>query len=86
MGGCNKLNDVKIKDNSNFHFENSILYDKNYTKIIAALQTGFYGNLIIKEGIKEIQYNAFADCKSLTSVIFPSVLIKSVMLLLNLVE
>ena len=34
-GGCDKLNDVKIIDNSNFHFENNILYDKNYTEIIA---------------------------------------------------
>ena len=75
-GGCNKLNDVKIIDNSNFHFENSILYDKNYMKIIAALQTGFYGDLTIKEGIKEIQYNAFAFCKSLTCVVFPSTLNK----------
>ena len=39
--GCGKLNDIKIIDNSNFHFENSILYDKNYTKIIAALETGY---------------------------------------------
>ena len=31
-GGCGKLNDVKIINNSNFHFENSILYDKNYNK------------------------------------------------------
>ena len=75
-GGCNKLNNVVIIDNSNFHFENSILYDKNYTKIIAALQAGFYGDLTIKEGIKEIQYKAFAECKSLTSVIFPSTLNK----------
>jgi len=75
-GGCNKLNDVKIIDNSNFHFEDSILYDKNYTKIIAALQTGCYGDLTIKEGIKEIQYHAFAGCKSLTSVILPSTLTK----------
>jgi len=75
-GGCNKLNDVKIINNSNFHFENSILYDKNYTEIIAALQTEFYGDLTIKEGIKEIQYNAFDDCKSLTSVILPSTLTK----------
>ena len=74
--GCDKLNDVKIIDNSNFHFENNILYDKNYTKIIAALQTGFYGELTIKEGIKEIQSHAFYDCKSLTSVIFPSTLTK----------
>ena len=75
-GGCDKLNDVKIIDNSNFHFENNILYDKNYTKIIAALSTGFYGDLTIKEGIKEIQYHSFGDCKSLTSVIFPSTLTK----------
>ena len=74
--GCNKLNDVKIIDNSNFHFESSILYDKNYTKIFAALECGCYGDLTIKEGIEEIQYNAFFDCKSLTSVILPSTLTK----------
>ena len=75
-GGCNKLNDVKIINNSNFHFENSFLYDKNYTKIIAALEAGYYGNLTIKEGIKEIENNAFYYCKSLTSVIFPFTLTK----------
>jgi len=75
-GQCNKLNDVKIIDNSNFHFENNILYDKNYTNIIAALPTGYYDNLTIKEGIKEIQSDAFDHCKSLTSVIFPSTLTK----------
>jgi len=74
--GCSKLRDVKIIDNSNFHFENGILYDKNYSKIIAALQKGFYGDLIIKEGINEIQNYAFDNCKSLTSVIFPSTLTK----------
>jgi len=74
--GCDKLNDVKIIDNSNFHFENKILYDKNYTKIIATLPTGFYGDLTIKEGIKEIQNYAFYKCKSLNSVIFPSTLTK----------
>jgi len=56
--------------------ENNILYDKNYTEIIAALQAGYYGDLAIKEEIKEIQYNAFDNCKSLTSVIFPSTLTK----------
>ena len=61
--GCDKLNDVKFIDNPNFHFENNILYDKNYTKIIAALPTGFYGDLTIKEGIKEIQNFAFYLCK-----------------------
>jgi len=66
---CAKLKDVKIIDNSNFHFENNILYDKNYTEIIAALQIGFYGDLTIKEGIKEIQTDAFDHCKSLTSII-----------------
>ena len=32
--------------------------------------------MIIKEGIKEIQLSAFSNCKSLTSVIFPSTLTK----------
>ena len=73
---CGKLNDVKIIDNPNFHFENNILYDKNYTKIIAALQTGYYGDLTIKEGIKEIQSYSFSNCKSLTCAIFPSTLTK----------
>jgi len=59
--GCNKLNNVKIINNLNFHFESNILYDKNYTKIIAALQAGCYGDLIIKEGIKEIQLCAFIN-------------------------
>ena len=71
-GGCNKLDDIQIIDNANFHFENNILYDKNYTKIIAALQTGCYGDLSIKKGIKEIQYNAFSDCEFITNAIFPS--------------
>ena len=73
---CDKLNDVKIIDNPNFHFENSILYDKNNNKIIAALPTGFYNDLTIKNGIKEIQNFAFDGCKSLTSIIFPSTLTK----------
>jgi len=46
-----KLNGVKIIDNSNFHFDNSILYNKKYIKIISALQIRFYGDLTIKEGI-----------------------------------
>jgi len=76
MGRMYKLNDVKIIDNSNFHFENKILYDKNYTKIIAILPTGYYRDLTIKEGIKEIQNYAFYKCKSLNSTIFPSTLTK----------
>ena len=33
-GRCGKLNDVKIIDNPNFHFENSILYDKIIQKLL----------------------------------------------------
>jgi len=75
-GECNKLNDVKFIDNSNFHFENFNLYNKNYTNIIASLLAGCYSNLTIIEGIKEIQNYAFFNFKSLTSVIFPSTLTK----------
>jgi len=71
-----KLNGVKIIDNSNFHFDNSILYNKKYIKIISALQTGFYGDLTIKEGIKEIQDYSFYLFKSLNSIIFLSTLTK----------
>ena len=38
------------------------------------MKTEIYGDLTIQEGIKEIQYNSFSDCESLTSVIFPSTL------------
>ena len=54
-GGCDKLNNIKIINNSNLHIQNSILYDKNYIKIITAFQKRFYSDLTIKEEMKEIQ-------------------------------
>ena len=71
-GGCRQLTDVQIKNNNNFHLTNGILYNKDYTTIIAALQTWNYGDLTIRSGVKEIQYNAFAFCSKLTSISFPS--------------
>lgn len=71
-GGCRQLTDVQINNNSNFHLANGILYNKDYTTIIAALLTWNYGNLTIRSGVKEIQYEAFSFCSNLTSVSFPS--------------
>lgn len=72
-GGCSKLTDVQLSGNANFHLIDGILYNKDYTVIIAALQTyDRYGDLTIRNGVKEIWYNAFSFCKSLTSVAFPS--------------
>ena len=71
-GHCDMLTDVQLLNNQNFHLENGILYDKNYTKIIAAMLTYNYGDLTIRSGVKEIQYNAFSECSKLTSVKFPS--------------
>ena len=71
-GGCSQLTDVQINNNNNFHLTNGILYNKDYSTIIAALLTWNYGDLTIRSGVKEIQYNAFAFCSNLTSVSFPS--------------
>lgn len=71
-GGCRQLTDVQINNNSNFHLTKGILYNKDYSTIIAALQTWNYGDLTIRSGVKEIQYDAFAFCSKLTSVSFPS--------------
>ena len=70
-GGCSNLTDVTI-NNTNFHLTNGILYNKDYTTIIAALQTWNYGDLNIRSGVKEIQYEAFSFCSNLTSLTFPS--------------
>ena len=71
-GGCSKLTNVQINNNSNFHLTNGILYNKNYSIIIAALQTYNFGNLTIRSGVSEIQYDAFSFCDKLTSLVFPS--------------
>ena len=71
-GGCSQLSDVQLKSSTYFHLLNGILYNKDYTTIIAALQIQNYGDLTIRSGVKEIQYNAFAFCSKLTSVTFPS--------------
>lgn len=71
-GGCKQLTDVQLKNNSNFHLDNGILYNKGYTIIIAALQSVDYGDLTIRSGVKEIQYNAFSFCSKLTSIVFPT--------------
>jgi len=70
-GGCSKLTDVTI-NSANFHLTNGVLYNKDYTIIIAALQTWNYGDLSIRNGVKEIQYDAFSFCSNLTSLTFPS--------------
>lgn len=72
-GGCSKLTDVQMNGNKNFHLVDGILYNKDYTIVIAALQTyDRYGDLTIRNGVKEIQYNAFAFCEIMTSVTFPA--------------
>lgn len=70
-GGCSKLTDIQL-NSSSFHYVNGILYDKNYSIIIAAIQAQDYGDMTIRSGVKEIQYNAFAFCSKMTSLTFPS--------------
>ena len=69
---CPQLSTVQINNNSSFHLSNGILYNKDYTFIIAAIPTYNFGKLTFRSSVKSIQAEAFACCSKLTSVSIPT--------------
>ena len=69
---CTQLSSVQINNNPNFHLANGILYNKDYSFIIAAVPTYNFGNLTFRSSVKYIQASAFACCSKLTNVTIPT--------------
>lgn len=69
---CTQLSSVQINNNPNFHLANGILYNKDYSFIIAAVPTYNFGNLTFRSSVKYIQTSAFACCSKLTNVTIPT--------------
>lgn len=69
--GCSNLTSIKVsEENPYYSSEGGILYDKEKT-IIYAYPTAS-GDLEIQKSVKKIDYNSFAECSELESVVIPS--------------
>ena len=71
FGECSSLTNIVVATgNPNYTSEGGILYNKDKTKIVAYPSAS--GNVIIPEGVTSIGYEAFENCRSLTSITIPS--------------
>jgi hypothetical protein len=78
LGGCRRLTAINIDSNNpNYSSEDGVLFDKNKTTLIhyPAEKTGPYA---IPDSVTDIGVWAFANCKSLTSIIIPDSVINIV--------
>lgn len=67
FSGCKKLLHVN-NESKNYVMEDQILYNKNKSVIIGALESLNIDKLIIKEGVKSIGRNAFWNCKKIKGI------------------
>lgn len=68
FNGCTSLTNCNFSYCDYLTSENGVIYDKEMTKIHAALPAVVSGDYIIPSTIEEINSNAFLGCTSLTSV------------------
>ena len=68
FNGCISLKEMDLKYNSNLVLENGVIYDKNKTKIHAALPAIVSGTYSFPSSIKEINARSFYGCTGMTSL------------------
>ena len=69
--GCSSLTSIVVNDNNkNYCSEDNILYNKEKTELILCAAKK-EGEVIIPEGVTNINYGAFYDCKDLTNIDIP---------------
>ena len=68
---CSGLKGIWVKEENTYYSsdENGILYNKDKTILITA--PGSLQEIIIPEGVKKIEKNAFSDCYNLQEIIIP---------------
>ena len=72
FSGCSSLENINVSENNTaFSYQDSILYNKEKTKIIVVL-TGIKGNVIIPDGVTSIGDWTFYNCTGLTSITLPN--------------
>ena len=71
FGRCSSLTEISISsDNQNFSTMEGVLFDKDYTTILA-FPNAKCEEYMIPSSVTEIEYGAFYGCDSLTSVAIP---------------
>jgi hypothetical protein len=69
--GCVNLTNINVAtDNSNYLFEDGILYDKKKTKLIFAIKK-IEGDIVVPSSVTSIEPNAFSKCSNLTGIEIP---------------
>ena len=70
--GCSSLIDITVsKQNKNYSSEDSVLFDKNKTKLVL-YPSGKNGSYSIPDSVTSIGSAAFSGCSSLSSVTIPN--------------
>lgn len=72
---CYALSNVNVSENSNFVFEEGILYNQDKSILISCL-ANLKGILVVPKDVREISKTAFLGCKDLTEIILPISLTK----------
>ena len=68
---CKNLLQLTVdEDNTHFAYKDGVLFNKNYTTIVAYISIPT-GNYSVPDGISKIEEYAFADCDQLTGITLP---------------
>lgn len=73
FNGCSEIESFEIdSNNKNYLFENGIIYSKDKTSIICAINSLIENEICLPHGLIEINDGAFANCKKLKSIKLPN--------------
>ena len=71
--GCFEIESFEIdSNNKNYLFENGIIYSKDKTSIICAINSLIENEISLPDGLIEIKDGAFANCRNLKSIKLPN--------------
>lgn len=70
FSGCTKIN---IINKSDYHIDDSVIYDKDYSSVIGCLNSIDTDCLVLKD-VKRICRNSFWNCKGIRKIILPETL------------
>lgn len=71
MAGCSSLREITVADdNVSYSSQDGILYNKEKTQLLCC-PPGKVGNVIIPDGMIDIDSAAFQNCSSLTNIVIP---------------
>ena len=73
FSGCEHLK--VVNKSNNYHIENSVIYDRDYSSVIGCINSIDTDELILKD-VKRICRNSFWNCKGIKKIVLPQTLEK----------